>query len=227
MQVRPEAGIESRLLRTARWLTNRPTPAGKSATKACQIRASTLSSTFGASFLVDVWCASAWLCTLRTSMLTAETRPSHPARTARRSSAKDTMESVADKSCKTPQPRVGGDEGGGEGGGCGCDGTIGGEGEGRGCSDGAGDSCAPATHAPRLKLEDDTGPVLGRICGPEVQGELRMNPLQSVHVSHPALHLGWQLASARRSGVHGPVATRGRASTRVLVGTVSIRRARP
>ena len=136
LQARRKVGTAAaHLLRTA--VTHRFAPAGKRAAKACQA------------------------CTPHKSVLTTETRRSHPAPIARRS-AKTMMEIHAQKNDSKPPARAGGGECGGGGGGCGCgcDG-IGGEGEVRGGSDGAGDQCAPATHAAWLKLLVGADPSQG------------------------------------------------------------------
>ena len=123
---RKAGAATTHLLRTA--VAHRFAPAGKRATIACQT------------------------CRPHTSVLTTETRPSHPAPIARRS-AKTMMEINAQKNGSTPPARAGRGECGGDGCGCGCD-SIGGEGEGRGGSGGASDQCAPAAHAARLEFED-------------------------------------------------------------------------
>ena len=130
LPARRKAGTAARLL-TA--VAHRFAPGGKTATNAGQT------------------------CTPPTAVLTTETRPTHPARVARRI-AKTMLEITAQKNGSKPPARAGGGECGGCGCGCGCDG-IGGEGEGRGGS--AGDQCGPATHAARLKLEVGVDPAQG------------------------------------------------------------------
>ena len=176
LPARRKAGTAARLLRTA--VSHRFAPAGKRASTACQI------------------------CTPHTSVLTTETtRPSHPAPIARRS-AKTMMQISTQKNGSKLPARAGGGECGGIGCGCGCDG-IGGDG--RGGSDGAGDQCAPATHAARIKLEVGVDPAQGWALRPEVRSEPRKNPSQStaelrvvalLPFSQPAPHLRWRPASA-------------------------------